>query len=201
MLLSWDSFCSQNSPQPLKQRVLVCVERKWHASTPHTGRLARTPAAVISFQDQGQRLGPNFTHSASCHHFTQRGGSSSGPGRVLVQWDWKCSLGLLQLAESNCKPEPGNCFYFIVCEHKEKDEAEEKAVRSDRGRAQGVHFWSGSGVVRMEIRPDRFKAVAAKTLGKIYGYVCTSHVMESNERWIWIRSRCSATSGSIRCKG
>ena len=23
----------------------------------------------------------------------------------------------------------------------------------------------------MEIRPDRFKAVAAKTLGKIYGYV------------------------------
>lgn len=28
----------------------------------------------------------------------------------------------------------------------------------------------------MEIRPDRFKAVAAKTLGKIYGYVKSVHL-------------------------
>lgn len=40
----------------------------------------------------------------------------------------------------------------------------------DRERAKTAH-WSDPGVVRMEIRPDRFKVVAAKTLGKIYGYV------------------------------
>lgn len=39
-----------------------------------------------------------------------------------------------------------------------------------RERAKTAH-WSDPGVVRMEIRPDRFKVVAAKTLGKIYGYV------------------------------
>lgn len=54
-----------------------------------------------------------------------------------------------------------------MCEEHEAGEGEEKeAVRSG-----GTALWSDPGVVRMEIRPDRFKAVAAKTLGKIYGYV------------------------------
>lgn len=33
----------------------------------------------------------------------------------------------------------------------------------------------------MEIRPDRFKVAAAKTLGKIYGYVNAYHGQKKNE--------------------
>lgn len=40
----------------------------------------------------------------------------------------------------------------------------------DRERAKTAR-WLDPGAARMEIRPDRFKVVAAKTLGKIYGYV------------------------------
>ncbi len=48
--------------------------------------------------------------------------------------------------------------------------AEGEGCALTRERAKTAH-WSDPGVVRMEIRPDRFNAVAAKTLGKIYGYV------------------------------
>lgn len=50
-----------------------------------------------------------------------------------------------------------------------------------RERAKTAH-WSDPGVVRMEIRPDRFNAVAAKTLGKIYGYVKSLKTTNYNQK-------------------
>lgn len=63
-------------------------------------------------------------------------------------------------------------FFFFLCvsESHGAEGVEGEGCALGRERAKTAH-WSDPGVVRMEIRPDRFKVVAAKTLGKIYGYV------------------------------
>ncbi|MEQ2307635.1 hypothetical protein AMECASPLE_020314 [Ameca splendens] len=44
---------------------------------------------------------------------------------------------------------------------------EQRAFRRDRRARRTSAHRPGQGAARMEIRPDRFKAVAGKTLGKI----------------------------------
>jgi len=50
---------------------------------------------------------------------------------------------------------------------RQRERGEQRALRQDR-RARGTSAHRpGQGAARMEIRPDRFKAAAGKTLGKI----------------------------------
>lgn len=58
-------------------------------------------------------------------------------------------------------------------------ERERDALGQDR-RAHGTSAHRpGQGAAKMEIRPDRFKAVAGKTLGKIHRYTDISNVLNS----------------------
>lgn len=53
------------------------------------------------------------------------------------------------------------------------------AARAGQEGARGVSTPAGPGAARMEIRPDRIKAVAGKTLGKIHRYTLISNPPDS----------------------